>query len=249
LHKIQALNEFLIAQSQRGGTVVLLVDEAQNLTDDVLENLRLLSNLETASEKLLQIVLVGQTELEAKLAQPQLRQIKQRVALHCRLDCLKDREIGPFINYRLRIAGYEGEDLFAPDAVCAVAFYSKGIPRLINVICDNALLVGYATSAKQISGDIVREVAVDLQLDGADRAFDVGLVSSDGLVISTDQNKKRHNVDTESLVLPLRNTRSLWLGTLAAAVLVASLIGGMTFYGASIFSWVSDVVSTAKNFR
>lgn len=164
LQKIQALNEFLTEQSRQGGTVVLLIDEAQNLTDDVLENLRLLSNLETATEKLLQIVLVGQTELDAKLAQPQLRQVKQRVALQCRLDRLKDREVGPFINYRLRVAGYEREDLFTPEAIREVGFCSKGIPRLINIICDNALLIAYATTAKSISAEMIREVARDLNL-------------------------------------------------------------------------------------
>jgi general secretion pathway protein A len=172
LQKIQALNEFLVGQSKKGGTVVLLVDEAQNLTDDVLENLRLLSNLETATEKLLQIVLVGQSELDGKLSQPQLRQIKQRIALQCRLDRLKDREVGPFINYRLRVAGYEREELFTADAIKEVASHSRGIPRLINIICDNALLIAYATSVKKISADIIREVANDLRLNAEGRVAD-----------------------------------------------------------------------------
>jgi general secretion pathway protein A len=163
LEKIRALNEFLMRQSLRGGTVVLLVDEAQNLTDDVLENLRLVSNLETPTEKLLQIVLVGQTELDTKLSQPQLRQIKQRVALHCRLDRLKEREVGPFIQHRLHIAGYDRE-LFTREAIQAVALYSRGIPRLINILCDNALLIGYAASETKVSAEMVQEVAGDLSL-------------------------------------------------------------------------------------
>lgn len=164
LQKIQALNEFLIEQLKKGGTGVLLIDEAQNLREEVLENLRLLSNLETASEKLIQIVLVGQPELETKLDQPNLRQIKQRIALRCRLDRLKEREVGPFICYRLRSVGYEHHDLFLPEAIQCVALYSKGIPRLINMICDNALLIAYGTSRKTVSAEIIEEVAHDLRL-------------------------------------------------------------------------------------
>ena len=159
LKNIEKLNEFLMVQLGKGKTVVLLIDEAQNLGAQVLEDLRLLSNLETGREKLLQIVLVGQPELEVKLDQPQLRQLKQRVAFHCRLDRLKDREVGPFIDYRLRIVGYEDGDLFASDAITQIAFYSKGVPRLINVICDNALLISYGISRKQVSAKIIEEVA------------------------------------------------------------------------------------------
>jgi len=143
----------------------LLIDEAQNLSEDVLENLRLLSNLETGSEKLLQIVLVGQPELESLLDQPKLRQLKQRVTLHYQLDRLKEREVGSYIDYRLRAVGYERNDLFTPDGLEPIVIYSKGIPRLINVICDNALLITYASSKKKVSGDVIREVARDLRLE------------------------------------------------------------------------------------
>lgn len=164
LQKIQALNHFLIAQLEQGHTVALLIDEAQNLSEEALENLRLLSNLETAREKLLQIVLVGQPELEVKLAQPGLRQMKQRIATRCRLDRLKDREVGPFIHWRLRVAGSERQDLFTQAAIQRITVYAKGIPRLINLICDNALLVAYGTSCKTVSADIIEEVASDLRL-------------------------------------------------------------------------------------
>lgn len=171
LRKIQVLNEFLIAQLRKGGTGALLIDEAQNLGEEVLENLRLLSNLETANEKLLQIVLVGQPELENKLDRPELRQLKQRVAVQCRLDHLRDREVGPFIDYRLHAVGYERNDLFAPDAIRQIALYSRGIPRLINIICDNALLIAYAASHKKVSADIIGEVAHDLRLGSEVQAF------------------------------------------------------------------------------
>jgi general secretion pathway protein A len=161
---LQELNDYLIRQLKQGHTVAALIDEAQNLSDEVLEDLRLLSNLETDREKLLQIVLVGQPELEARLDQPGLRQLKQRVAVQCRLEPLRDEEVGPYIDFRLRVAGYEGKGLFHPDAVQQIARYSKGIPRLMNIICDNALLTAYAGSKKIVSADMIKEVARDLRI-------------------------------------------------------------------------------------
>lgn len=161
---LQQLNDYLIKQLRQGHTVAALIDEAQNLSDAVLEDLRLLSNLETDREKLLQIVLVGQPELETKLDQPELRQLKQRVAVRCRLNPLKNEEVGPYIDFRLGAAGYTGKALFHRDALQQIALYSKGIPRLINIICDNALLTAYAESKKFVSIDMVREVAADLRI-------------------------------------------------------------------------------------
>jgi len=164
LRKIQALNDFLLAQLQDGGTGVLLIDEAQNLSDEVLGNLHHLGNLEMAGKRLLQIVLVGGPELEVKLAQPNLRQLKQRVAIYCRLASLKEHEVGPFIRHRLRTVGCERQDLFSPEALQRVAWYSQGIPRLVNVICDNALLVAYRISQQTVSAAIIEEVTQDLGL-------------------------------------------------------------------------------------
>jgi general secretion pathway protein A len=164
---IQELGDYLIQQHQRGHTVAALIDEAQNLNDAVLEDLRLLSNLETDREKLLQIVLVGQPELEAKLEKPGLRQLKQRVALRCRLDPLKPEEVAAYIDFRLRTAGYEGKGLFHRDAVQQIASYSQGIPRLVNIICDNALLTAYAESKKIVSPNMIKEVARDLRIGSA----------------------------------------------------------------------------------
>ena len=161
---LQGLNDYLIGQLKQGHTVSVLVDEAQNLSAETLEGLRLLSNLETDQEKLLQIVLMGQPELERKLDQPNLRQLKQRVAVQCRLDPLQEKEVGPYIDFRLRAVGYEGRGLFRRDAVQEIAFYSKGIPRLMNIICDNALLNAYASSQETVSANIIREVARDLRL-------------------------------------------------------------------------------------
>ena len=158
------LNDYLIEQLQKDHVVSVLVDEAQDLSDEMLEELRLLSNLETDRAKLIQIVLMGQPELERKLDQPELRQLKQRVAVRCRLAPLRSDEVAPYINSRLQTVGYKGKELFDLGSVQKIALYSKGIPRLVNVICDNALLIAYATSQSKVSAKIIDEVARDLQL-------------------------------------------------------------------------------------
>lgn len=205
LQRIQALNDFLLGVSKQGGTGVLLVDEAQNLGDDVLENLRLLSNLETASEKLLQIVLVGQPELERKLAQPKLRQLKQRIAIQGRLGRLKEREVGPFIASRLMAVGYEGNELFPPDSIQRIATYSKGTPRLINVICDNALLVAYSLNQLTVRAEVIEEVARDLQLKPDARLIRAGTAQSEGGF--------RHDEEAAITADPSRMRTPAWMGT------------------------------------
>lgn len=165
LAMIDELNAYSIEQVKMGHLVCLLIDEVQNLSHESLEGLRLLSNLETDKEKLLQIVLIGQPEFKARLDQPDLRQLKQRIAIHCEIVPLKDTEVGSYIDFRLRTAGYEGQDLFDREAVQKIAFYSSGIPRLINVICDNALLITYAASRKMVCAHDISEVARDLRLE------------------------------------------------------------------------------------
>lgn len=162
---LQQLNDYLIKQLNQGHTVTILIDEAQNLSDEVLENLRLLSNLETDQEKLIQIVLMGQPELKAKLAQPHLRQLKQRVALQFQLRSLTDNEIRPYIGSRLTAIGYEGKYLFDRHAMKRISHYSKGIPRVINILCDNGLLTAYATAQKIVDADMIDKVALDLDLE------------------------------------------------------------------------------------
>ena len=166
LAMIEELNGYLLEQVTKGDIVCLLIDEVQNLSDESLEGLRLLSNLETDKEKLLQIVLMGQPELQIKLARPNLRQLRQRIAIQCKITPLKDEEVGSYINFRLRVAGYQREDLFEPEAVGKIALHSKGIPRLINIICDNAMLIAFAKSKKTVSPHIISEVARDLSWIG-----------------------------------------------------------------------------------
>jgi general secretion pathway protein A len=229
LHKIQMLNRFLLDQLAKGEMVVLLIDEAQNLGEEVLEHLRLLSNLETSTEKLLQIVMVGQPELETKLDRHELRQLKQRIAIQCRLERLDDAEVGPFIHYRLSAVGYKRQQLFAPDAIQEIAYFSKGFPRLINILCDNALLVAYATSQKRITTDIVREAAEDLRMQGHrgdPSAAEETAEPSDKLGI------QRRSGTTRSDPTPYRAMFSgrTWRGwRLMAAVFVLG-VGGIGFY-------------------
>ncbi|MBI3060524.1 MAG: AAA family ATPase [Deltaproteobacteria bacterium] len=156
--------DYLADQHKNAHIVALLIDEAQNLSDQALEGIRLLSNLETDKEKLVQIVLMGQPELQRRLDRPRLRQLKQRVAAQCRLVPLEHTEVGRYIDFRLHTAGYGREKLFQSDAVERIAFYSKGIPRVINTICDNALLIAYASSKREVTAAMIEEVAGDLRL-------------------------------------------------------------------------------------
>lgn len=164
LDMIEELNDYLIEQLEHGRTVCLLIDEVQNLSDQTLEGLRLLSNLETERQKLLQIVLMGQPEFQAKLDQPHLRQLKQRIAIRAELARLRDEEVGSYINFRLQMAGCDNPDLFDTGAIERIAFCSKGIPRLVNIICDNALVIAFAASQKHISADVIGEVVRDLRI-------------------------------------------------------------------------------------
>jgi general secretion pathway protein A len=164
LSMIEGLNDYLIEQLEHGRTVCMLIDEVQNLSDESLEGLRLLSNLETDRQKLLQIVLMGQPELQAKLDQSHLRQLKQRIAIRSELARLRDDEVGSYINFRIRVAGCDNPELFHSEAVEKIAFFSRGIPRLINVICDNALVIAFAGSEKYVTPEVIGEVVRDLRI-------------------------------------------------------------------------------------
>lgn len=147
-----------------GGLTGLVVDEAQSLSFELLEEIRLLGNIETATTKLLNIILCGQPELAQRLNDPTLRQLKQRVALRCELAPLSLSETASYISGRLRIAGGSPAEIFTRDAVVAIYEASRGIPRTINVVCDNALLGGLAAQTKPVTADIVEEVVVDFDL-------------------------------------------------------------------------------------
>lgn len=162
------LNDFLFRETKAGKRVVLFIDESQNLSDSVLETVRLLSDFEAPDRKLLQIVLAGQPELEQRLTKPGLTQLGQRVAVRARLEPLPRAEVIRYMNHRLRVAGYQGAELFTPEAAVAIAERSRGIPRVINHLCFNALSRGCAMRSRQIGPEIVREAAAGLPLDSRD---------------------------------------------------------------------------------
>ena len=162
LYMLQRLNAFLLEELRNGGNVALLIDEAQDLELSVLEDLRLLSNLETAKEKILQIVLSGQPELGQKLSNPGLRQLRQRIGINCRLPPLSREEVTEYIRYRLEATHCPDPKLFSGEAEDEIFRFSRGIPRLVNVVSDNALVIGYALGRKRIGADIIKEAAADL---------------------------------------------------------------------------------------
>ena len=158
------LNQWLLDRYRAGERAVLIVDEAQNLSPQMLEEIRLLTNLETSTEKLLQIVLAGQPELEQKLNQPELRQLRQRITLRAKTRQLTLEETQGYIEERLRIAGAENLDLFTPEAVAAVHRYARGIPRVTNLLCEHALVSSFADEKTPVPAEVVEEVARDFDL-------------------------------------------------------------------------------------
>jgi type II secretory pathway predicted ATPase ExeA len=188
---IHVLNDFLVQRHQRGLTTILVVDEAHHLSPEILEEIRLLTNLETSQQKLLQIVLAGQPELDQKLDSYELRQLKQRIALRCHLDALSLDETVKYIGRRLQISGAPVVGQIFPEAAIEAVFrYSRGIPRLINTICENALLAGYAKQAATITPEIIDGVARDLR---------VGVVSvesrnNDGAQVSQEKEKEQNDL-------------------------------------------------------
>src|ERR1700734_4564474 len=159
------LNQWLLERYRAGKTAVLIVDEAQNLAPEVLEEIRLLTNLETSTEKLLQIVLTGQPELEEKLKMPSLRQLRQRITLRCHTSPLSLEETFGYIAERLRMAGANGEPIFSKEAIQTVNLYSRGIPRVVNLLCEHALINAYVDHLRPVPAHLVEEVAREFQLD------------------------------------------------------------------------------------
>lgn len=162
---LMKLNQWLLERYRAGKTSVLIVDEAQNLSEQLLEEIRLLTNLETSSEKLLQIVLSGQPELEEKIKRPQLRQLRQRIMLRCKTVPLTREETYGYIAERLRIAGANGTPVFCSEAMGAVYKYAQGIPRIVNLLCEHSLISAFAEGVKPVRAEVVEEVAREFELD------------------------------------------------------------------------------------
>jgi len=162
LDTVATINDFLLRQTLSGKETVLIVDEAQNLTEDLLEQVRLVSNLETDDRKLLQIVLMGQPELRDRLNSHKLRQLRQRITVRYHLNPLTRPEVGQYVQHRLSLAGSNGEPTFTGAAIWRVFRYSQGIPRLVNAVCDKALLAGFVARTYRINfwtvGRAIREL-------------------------------------------------------------------------------------------
>lgn len=162
---LRELNDYLIEQFAAGRQPVLIIDEAQNLGAELLEEIRMLSNLETDNAKLLQIILVGQPELRATLADPGMVQFRQRININCNLTPLSVEEMRSYIFHRLEVAGNRDAVEFASEALEIVHRYSRGIPRLINIICDFIMLSAFAEETRQVAGEMVQDIVGDLDFE------------------------------------------------------------------------------------
>jgi type II secretory pathway predicted ATPase ExeA len=174
------LYNWLLDRYRAGETAVLIVDEAQNLSDEVLEEIRMMTNLETFTEKLLQIVLVGQPELEQKLKQPQLRQLRQRLTLRAKTHALSLEETKSYVAQRLRIAGSNGQPIFEPEALLAIHRFSAGIPRVVNLVCEHCLVSAFVDQQKLVTADTVEAVARDFDLGDSTVSTTMPVSTPDG---------------------------------------------------------------------
>jgi general secretion pathway protein A len=199
------LNQWLLERYRAGETAVLIVDEAQNLSPEVLEEIRLLTNLETSTEKLLQIILTGQPELEEKLRLPELRQLRQRITLRCHTAPLTLDETFGYVAERLQVAGANGEPIFSKEAIQTVHQYSRGIPRVINLLCEHSLVNAYVDSVRPVPANLVEEVVREFQLD------EIAPVASAGVShhIQQDVNTQALLENLDELLGRLRQANSL----------------------------------------
>jgi len=165
LETVAVLNEFLLRQMEQDKVAVLIIDEAQNLTNELLEQVRLLSNLETDNRKLLQILLMGQPELRDRLNDHRLRQLRQRITVRYHLQSLTRAEVVQYIQHRLQVSGANGAPYFSPGAIWRVHRYSQGIPRLVNAVCDKCLLAGYVQQRDRIDYKMVGRAIQELEGD------------------------------------------------------------------------------------
>jgi general secretion pathway protein A len=168
METLASINQFLLQQVERGRDCVLIIDEAQNLTNELLEQVRLLSNLETDDRKLLQIILMGQPELRDRLNDPALRQLRQRITVRFHLAPLRRPEVGDYVRHRLHVSGANGTPHFTPAALWRIYSYSKGIPRLVSALADKCLLAGFVQQTEEIGfgtvGRAIRELEGEIDV-------------------------------------------------------------------------------------
>lgn len=183
---LRDLNHYLIEQYGKGNQPLLIIDEAQNLPPETLEEIRMLSNLETSDSKLLQIILVGQPELRTLLAKPELRQLRQRISFQCNLQPLNRQEMEEYIFHRLQVAGNRDALHFAPPALDLIFTYCCGIPRLINIICDFLLLAAFAEEVRDVDEEMIRDIAGDLDFNNHYWALEQPLTYCDTAIVPAD---------------------------------------------------------------
>jgi general secretion pathway protein A len=207
------LNDILVEQARRGERLVVVIDEAQNLNDSVLEFARMLSNFETEQQKLVQIILSGQPQLAVKLASPQLMQLRQRISMVAYLRPLSSEETELYVAHRLRLAGHKSDKpLFTSAALQLIARHSKGIPRNINNLCFNALSLGCALKRKMIDAEIIKEVIADLDLDTAK-------------FLDAEPMQKRAGLILPTFVTALKRSLGGWVSILGFAGAVLFVTG------------------------
>lgn len=208
---LQQFSEYLIDVYRHGGVTALVIDEAHLLSPALLEEIRLMTNLETSQQKLLQIVLVGQPELDESLDSPELRQVKQRISLRYQLEPLSDMEVRGYIARRLEVAG-AGErllEIFPPPTLARILHYAHGIPRLVNTICDSAMVSAYGRQTQTISPSMIDEVAADLRL-----GYNTQAAKMTGTLIQTEQVGTEEEFNRKLIVRTLlRLARLLEPGT------------------------------------
>ncbi len=208
---VDVLSRHFLEQYSRGTRCVIMVDEAQNLPDETFEELRMLSNLETGTDFLLQIILVGQPQLKERLANPTLTQLAQRISVHYHLSSLSKDEVGAYIRHRLKAAGCSSpESIFEMDAIDKIAEFSGGIPRIINSICDASLTYAFADDAKCVTGEIVQKVvsdneflAISRETHEADWQERVGASEGNGLTGNAPARETRQDTGTDSMLARL----------------------------------------------
>jgi general secretion pathway protein A len=230
------LNRFLIRNAEEGKQFILVIDEAQNLSDEVLEAVRLLSDFETSRRKLMHIILAGQPQLERKLARPNLLQLRQRISLISRMKPMDGPEVRRYIEHRLQKANYEGDRLFTNEALSLIAQHSDGIPRNVNHICFGAMSVGFACDKKTIDAEIVREVVASREMEAAPvRPEKSEAGEKVSLVGQTVERTRGAAVEARhTIAYPAtsnRNAWALWSKRAATGVLAAGLFIGAALFG------------------
>lgn len=246
LSKVEAihrLNDFAIEQLAKGCNVVVIVDEAHNLDDSSMENLRLLSNLETRKHKLLQIVLSGQPELDTKLRKPELRQLAQRISLKRYIIPLNEKETYEYIQHRLRIVSQNSKSVFSGKAKQLIWEHSEGIPRKINIVCDNAFLIGYGLGKKRINEEILGEAIRDISWSPFAK---IDESPSEQTFHKEEGDLSESVVSSRSAEVSTVNRRSYWLTLSACLIIVILLLIGAGFLSENLLPkerWVNRIRS------